>query len=73
MDQPRAAAGSGTTRSLAGRLSSRSAYQASSTPPAAKTMSPGTRSQTSVSITFEWMISGERAYHRPRSMLAAAW
>ena len=36
-------------------------------------MSPGTRSQTSVSMTLEWMISGERAYHRPLLMLAQAW
>ena len=41
------------------------AYQARNTAPAANTMSPGTRSHTSVSITSEWMISGERAYHRP--------
>ena len=39
----------------------------------ANTMSPGTRSQTRVSITPEWMISAERANHRPRVMLAHAW
>src|SRR6516225_9052669 len=55
-----------------GRRSRNSAYTPSRTLPAAKTMSPGTRIHTSASITLEWMISGERANHRPRVMLACA-
>lgn len=36
-------------------------------------MSPGTRSQTSISITLECTTSGERAYHMPCVTLAHAW
>jgi hypothetical protein len=36
-------------------------------------MSPGTRSQTMVSMKVECTTSGERAYHMPLLTLAAAW
>jgi hypothetical protein len=38
---------------------------ASVTAPTLNTMSPGTRIHTKVSMTYEWMISGERAYQKP--------
>jgi len=63
----------GTMRAAGGRRSRFSAYHASKAAPPAKTMSPGTRSHTSVSIRCEWMISGDRAYHRPFATEAHAW
>ena len=41
--------------------------------PTAKTMSPGTRNHTIVSMKGECTTSGERANHMPSVTLAQAW
>jgi hypothetical protein len=72
-DQPVRTAALGCSDTLRGRCRSLTAYAARNRPPAANTMSPGTRSHASVSITRECTISGERAYHDPWEIDAAAW